>query len=217
MEQEIQSSESFDDSQRTPPKVRRAIQELLKFGFVELSEKQEIYQCIIQNQPFLEAALEPLDLTFTIDDRRGMVVVFVRVDEECDVEDSWAHPLIRRQRLTLEQSLMVAILRQYYVVQELELGVGVKEIKMPMDVLIDQMFKYLPDSGSDSKNERRVSSLVEKLKVHGVVSEPDKNKEVTIRPLISHLANPSTLKALLEQFTRLADSSGLPISENYSS
>jgi hypothetical protein len=39
--------------------------------------------------------------------------------------------------------------------------------------------------------------LLEQLKTHGVVSEVDKKQEVTIRPLIAHLANPESLAALL--------------------
>ena len=207
MEQEPPSPEAIEDAPpRTDPEVRLVTQELLKTGMIDLSEKSEIYQAAIRHQTTIEQALEPLDLSLTIDEQRGIMIVSVRADESEDPDDNWNHPLIRRQRLTLEQSLLLAILRQYYVVQELELGTGIETIKMPIDILIDQMFKYLPDSGSDSKNERKILTLIEKLKTHGVVSEPDKNQEITIRPLISHLASPSTLKALLEQLRTLAAS-----------
>ncbi|MEO1856594.1 MAG: DUF4194 domain-containing protein [Rubritalea sp.] len=207
MEQEPPSPEAIEDAPpRTDPEVRLVTQELLKTGMIDLSEKSEIYQAAIRHQTNIEQALEPLDLSLTIDEQRGIMIVSVRADESEDPDDNWNHPLIRRQRLTLEQSLLLAILRQYYVVQELELGTGIETIKMPIDILIDQMFKYLPDSGSDSKNERKILTLIEKLKTHGVVSEPDKNQEITIRPLISHLASPSTLKALLEQLRTLAES-----------
>ncbi len=54
---------------------------------------------------------------------------------------------------------------------------------------------YVGDSGSDAKNENRLLQLLEQLKTHGVVSEVDKKQEVTIRPLIAHLANPESLAA----------------------
>jgi len=198
-------NEATEESNRTHPAVRKSTQELIKSGFIDLSEKQELYQSALQHQQSITRALEPLDLSYTIDEQRGLMIVHVLADEEEGVDEAWNHPLIRRQRFTLEQSLLIAIFRQYYTVQEMELGTGIEVIKMPMDILVEQMFKYLPDSGSDTKNERRIQTLVEKLKAHGLVSEPDKNQEVTIRPLICHLQNPDTLKPLLEQYSTLAE------------
>jgi hypothetical protein len=202
MNEETCPTETPEEITRTDPEVRSVTQELLKSGMIDISEKQELYQSAQRHLASIELALEPLDLSLTVDEQRGLMIVNVRVD---GADEPWKHPLVRRQRLTLEQSLLIAILRQHYVVQELELGTGVEVIKMPMEDLILQMFKYLPDSGSDTKNERRIYTLVDQLKAHGVVSEPDKNQEIIIRPLISHLANPSTLKALLDQLKDLAD------------
>ncbi len=40
---------------------------------------------------------------------------------------------------------------------------------------------------------------------YGILSEIDKNQEVTIRPMIAHLANPESLGALLGVLREQAD------------
>ncbi len=109
----------------------------------------------------------------------------------------WSHPLVRRQRLTLEQSLLVAILRQAFVMHEQEAGIGGSPARIAVEDLLPQFLTYFEDSGSDAKNESRLSNLLDQLKTCGIVSEVDVNGEVIIRPLIAHLANPQSLQALL--------------------
>ena len=105
--------------------------------------------------------------------------------------------MVRRQRLTLEQSLLVALLRQTFVMHEQEAGVGHGAATVAVDDLLPQFMAYMGDSGSDAKNESRLLSLLDQLKTYGIVSEADTKQEVTIRPLIAHLANPESLVALL--------------------
>ena len=134
-----------------------------------------------------------------LDSHRGVAFLAVApVDQEGPgVEDGWAHPLVRRQRLTLEQSLLVALLRQTFVMHEQEAGVGHGPATVAVDDLLPQFMAYMGDSGSDAKNESRLLSLLDQLKTYGIVSEADTKQEVTIRPLIAHLANPESLVALL--------------------
>ncbi len=145
-------------------------------------------------------ALEPLDLVLRLDTHRG--VAFLKVAETAyDLSDeggAWTHPLVRRQRLTLEQSLLIAILRQVFVMHEQESGIGHSAATMALDDLLPQFLTYFHDSGSDAKNESRLSNLLDQLKTYGIVSEIDKNQELAIRPMIAHLANPESLTALLE-------------------
>ncbi len=69
--------------------------------------------------------------------------------------------------------------------------------KVSVDELLPTFLTYFGESGSDSKDENRLLQLLEQLKAHGIVSEVDQKHEVTIRPLIAHLANPESLTALL--------------------
>jgi hypothetical protein len=112
-------------------------------------------------------------------------------------DEGWAHPLVRRQRLTLEQSLLIALLRQAFVMHEQESGVGQSAATIAVDELLPQFMAYAGDSGSDAKNESRLLNLLDQLKIHGIASEVDKKHEVVIRPLIAHVANPDSLAALL--------------------
>lgn len=190
---------------RTPLKVREVAQELTRYGLIEATRKPNLYRVLQNHQQALSAILEPLDLDLAIDDVRGIAFVTVRaddsngelfLDEESDPEE-WSHPLVRRQRLTLEQSLLVAILRQRFVAHEQEAGVGADDARVAVDELIPEFQLYLGDSGSEAKERSRMLTLLDQLKGHGLVSEPDAHERVSIRPIIAHLASPENLQHLL--------------------
>jgi hypothetical protein len=203
----LQQSDRGDDASepRTSPEIRAVVQELLKHGYLEEANRQDLFRRIIIHQQAIAAVLEPLDLVLRMDSHRGIVFLAVAqqdvatqglASDESD-QDGWNHPLVRKQRLTLEQSLLVAILRQAFVMHEQESGVGQSPAKISVDELLPNFLTYFGESGSDSKDENRLLQLLDQLKVHGIVSEVDKKQEVTIRPLIAHLASPESLSALL--------------------
>lgn len=186
----------------TAADVKRSTQELLRHGSLEESQKRDLFRSVMVHRSEISAVLEPLDLELRIDEHRG--VAFLQVAqaayESDDAADVWTHPLVRRQRLTLEQSLLVAMLRQAFVIHEQESGIGECAAKIAVDELLPQFAAYLGDSGSDTKNESRLLILLDQLKPYGIVSEVDKNQEIVIRSLIVHLANPESLSALLAVF-----------------
>ncbi|MHC2065893.1 DUF4194 domain-containing protein [Bremerella sp. T1] len=199
-----QHSASVEDVGQTSPDIKAVVQELLKHGYVEETNRQELFRRIIIHQQSMSKALEPLDLTVRIDSHRGVAFLVIapkssltRPSEVESDEDSWSHPLVRKQRLTLEQSLLVAVLRQAFVMHEQESGVGQSPAKIAVDELLPNFLAYFGESGSDSRDENRLLQLLDQLKAHGIVSEVDKKHEVTIRPLIAHLASPESLKQLL--------------------
>ena len=196
------TSDSEVSLQYTPRITRQTVQHLLKFGLLESHQKGNLYEHAIANMETINRLLEPFDLKMRADTIRGLAFLVVAGHEaaEDDSEDDWSHPLVRRQRLNLEQSLLVAVLRQQYVIHEQEAGVGAAGLRLEVDEIQQQIQVFLGDSGSDSSNERKVRTLLDQLKVHGIVSEIDKNDEVRVRPIITHLANPDTLQLLLDQF-----------------
>ena len=195
-------------SSTTPLEIRELTQELLRHGYLEESRKADSFRKAIVHQKAIQSALEPLDLDLKVDSHRG--VAFLKVvelkNDEVPEDQAWSHPLVRRQRLTLEQSLLVAILRQAFVAHEQETGVGESPARVAVEDLLPQFLTYFEDSGSDAKNESRLSNLLDQLKTHGIVSEVDKNQEITIRPLIAHIANPESLASLLETLRQQAGS-----------
>lgn len=192
----------------TPKQIKQVIGELLKAGVIDESAKRDFFGLCVTHEAVINQKLEPLDLAVRLDTHRGVAFVVVAgIDDDArnsDDDDPWTHPLVRRQRLTLEQSMLVALLRQAFVMHEQEMGVGQTDVKIAVEELLPQYMTYFGDSGSDQKNESRLLTQLENLKGHGIVSAVDKNQEVTIRPLIAHLANPRSLTALLE---KLKDSS----------
>ena len=189
----------------TDKTVKEIAQELLRQGHIEETRKPAVFRHCITHESALNAVLEPFDLRLRLDTHRG--VAWLEVDKtNISAEDEWSHPLVRKQRLTLEQSLVLALLRHAFVMHEQENGIGQSVCKVAVDDLLPQYLTYFKDSGSDNKNESNLLRLLDQLKTYGVVSEVDKNQEVSVRPLIAHLANPESLSALLHSLqTQAAD------------
>lgn len=201
---------SAETGHYTPGNVKATAQELLKYGLLEADRKPNLYQVAITQTAAINQILEPFDLGLKVDDVRGLA--FLVVSEQLfsdgnENDDEWSHPLVRRQRLTMEQSLLVAILRQHFIAHEQEAGLGAGEARVELDELLPQLQLYLGDTGSDSRDQKRLRSLLDNLKNHGIVSDIDANDQVIIRPIITHLANPENLQNLLHHFRQLAGQS----------
>lgn len=184
--------------------LKTAAQELLKSGLLDADRKPNLYQTAISQTQAINQILEPFDLRLQVDDVRGLAFLAVAQPVFGGDDDEWTHPLVRRQRLNLEQSLMVAILRQHFVAHEQEAGLGASEARVELDELLPQLQLYLGETGSDVREQKRLRNLLENLKNHGIVSEVDAQDQVTIRPIITHLANPENLKNLLQHFRQQA-------------
>ena len=183
----------------TPQPLRRALQELLRSGLLEQASKPQLFRHIASDTARINRLLEPLDLQVRVDDLRGLAYVAVAPGWQADDAedgDEWTHPLVRRQRLTLEQSLLLAVLRREFLQREQEGGLGVA-VQLGLDGLLPQLEIYLGATGSDMQDRKRLLELLEKLRAHGVVSEVDAQDQLTIRPMIVHLANPENLQGLL--------------------
>jgi hypothetical protein len=200
-----------DTIQYTNRQLKEATQELLKYGLLEMEAKPNLYRIAQAQSKQVNDILEPLDLAFEIDDVRGLAYIVVAEHIRDSGDDEWSHPLVRRQRLNLEQSLLLAILRQHYIAHEQESGLGSRNAIVALDELIPQLQVYLGDPGSEQAEDNRLRNLLEKLKGHGVVSEIDKRDQVTIRPIITHLADTQGLQSLLDTLKQLATT---PISSN---
>lgn len=189
----------------TPVALRRAVQELLKNGLLEQTAKPHLFRQIASDTARVDALLEPLDLQVRVDDVRGLAFVAIPPGYQPDGEDDdeWTHPLVRRLRLTLEQSLLLAVLRREFLQREQEGGLGVP-VRLAVDSLLPQLEIYLGSTGSDMQERKRLAALLEGLRGHGVVSEVDAQESITIRPMIVHLANPQNLQALLQHLREMA-------------
>jgi Domain of unknown function (DUF4194) len=184
----------------TPRRIKEAVLELLKYGLLEEQRKPNLYREVITQREAIGRILEPLDLAMRVDEIRGLAYVVVAGLLFDSVEDEWSHPLVRRQRLNLEQSLLIAILRQQFVAHEQQAGVGSTDAVVSIDDLLPQLQLYLGDLGSDAQEQKRLRNLLDQLKGHGIVSEVDEHDRVAIRPIIAHLANPENLQSLLQAF-----------------
>lgn len=197
------SNKGFDanNASRTPLALRQTLQFLLAHGWLESATKQKLFNLIAAQTTLLDALLEPLDLRVVVDDVRGLAFLAVVPDYAGDdadesEQDDWTHPLMRRQRLTLEQSLLLAILRREFLQREQESGTGTP-VRVTVDSLLPQLETYLGSTGSDMQERKRLGQLLDNLRTHGMVSDVDAQDCVTIRPMIVHLLNPENLQALL--------------------
>lgn len=193
-----------EEPDRTDRTLREAAQELLRLGLLEQSHRPNLYRTALLALERLNAILEPLDLLARVDEIRGLVFLAVRHNTDLNQDtlagqDDWSHPLVRKQRLNLEQTLLVAILRQYFIAYEQSADTSASEAMVAVDELVPQLQVYLGDSGSEARERSRVLQLLDQLKGHGLVSTPDSHDRVVIRPMIAHLASPENLTALLHE------------------
>lgn len=199
-----ESPSNSSEENYTPQNIKNASQELMKYGLLEMERKPKLYQTALTHQQAINNILAPLDLRLKIDDVRGLAFLVVAEEIFSDEEEGdWSHPLIRHQRLTLEQTLLIAILRQHYVAHEQEAGVGTGGALIDIDDLKPQLFTYLGESGSDARDQARLVKLLEQLYSHGIVSEINDKAQITIRPIITHVANPETLQLLLQHLRQM--------------
>ena len=211
-EQPAMSANIQVDERRTPQRVREAVQEMLKYGLLEESHKPNLYRSALTNIEVVDRILEPLDLAMGVDEVRGLVFVTVRQGEVAE-QDDWSHPLVRRQRLNLEQSLLIAILRQHFIAYEQESGTGASQALVAVDELIPQLQVYLGELGSEAKERNRIITLLDQLKGHGLVSALDAHDRVIIRPIITHLANPENLQALVAWLREQVEGAATPAAD----
>lgn len=208
LKSEVPNGEPSSIADNVPLEVKEVTQELLKHGYIEEAPNPVLFRKAVVHERAIHEALIPLDLALRLDTHRGIafLVITKAASESTEGDQAWSHPLVRRQRLTLEQSLLVAILRQAFMIHEQESGIGHSIVKVAVDDLLSQFLTYFNDSGSDAQNESRLMNLLDQLKIHGIVSEVNSNLEVTIRPIIAHLANAESLSALLRVLSERASS-----------
>ena len=204
-----ESDFAAQNNSRTPPNVRQALQFLLAHGWLESVAKPKLFHLIAAQTVLLDALLEPLDLRVEVDDVRGLAFLAVVPDYAGDdtdesEQDDWTHPLMKRQRLTLEQSLLLALLRREFLQREQESGTGAV-VRVTVDSLLPQLETYLGAMGSDMQERKRLGQLLENLRTHGMVSDVDAQDCITIRPMIVHLLNPENLQTLLLRLRAVAE------------
>lgn len=205
----VESGIATQRTSRTPPNVRQALQFLLAHGWLESATKPKLFHLIAAQTTLLDALLEPLDLRVVVDDVRGLAFLAVVPDYAGDgtdesEQDDWTHPLMKRQRLTLEQSLLLALLRREFLQREQESGTGTA-VRITVDSLLPQLETYLGATGSDMQERKRLGQLLENLRTHGMVTEVDAQDCITIRPMIVHLLNPENLQTLLLRLRAVAE------------
>ena len=193
----------------TPRQIKDTTLELLKYGLLEASSKPNLYRTAATSLGDINRILEPLDLVTRIDEVRGLAYIVVAQNVPAQ-NDEWSHPFVRRQRLNLEQSLLIAILRQQFIAHEQEAGLGASTALVAIEDVLPQLQTYLGSMGSDALEQKRLRNLLEQLKGYGLVSEVDAHDQFSVRPIIVHLANPENLTALLQAFAKEAASPELP-------
>jgi hypothetical protein len=203
-----QTEEAVATDAYTPRYIKDAALELLKYGLLESASKPNLYRTAITQSAEINRVLEPLDLSMRVDDVRGLAYLVVAPSAVEQTDDEWSHPLVRRQRLNLEQSLLIAILRQHFMAHEQEAGLGAADAVVALEDVLPQVQMYLGHLGSDSLEQKRLRHLLEQLKGYGVVSEVDRHDQFSIRPIIAHLANPENLTGLLVAFRQEAEAAG---------
>ncbi|MFN5101258.1 MAG: hypothetical protein ACK5GJ_00525, partial [Planctomycetota bacterium] len=75
----------------SPRELKIAVQELLKQGFIEESQRQDLFRSVSLQLDAINQTLEPLDLCVRVDSHRGvafLVVAKIQAPEDAE-QESW--------------------------------------------------------------------------------------------------------------------------------
>ncbi|MBO6655883.1 MAG: DUF4194 domain-containing protein [Pseudomonadales bacterium] len=204
---ESEISEKFYKPTRSD--VKAAVQELLKHGLLESDRNPKLFKLTLQRHSEIQPILDPLDFELVLDDKRGIAYLAPRhKDPDTDLSDEpsdQTHPLVRRQRFNLEQSLVIALLRQQFLSHELEYADQTSYARFSAEELNASLLLYMQSTGSDSLDNRRLTQILEQLRVHKLVTQIDDAGRFGIRPLIAHVGDPASLSSLLDHYKEVAD------------
>lgn len=194
---------------RLPPEARRAVVELMRQGVVMADSKRLVFDALCQHQEIIRDHLADMYLRLQIDDAAGLALLLQQQDDEnAEQEDVEVPRLINRRVLSLYDSLLLLVLRRYYLDRE---TAGDKQIQIDIEQVEERLLPFLPLSANQSKDRKRLNGAIENMKKRRILS-PVRGEEsrLEILPVIRYVVSAQMLEQLLSEYRRIAqDAAGV--------
>lgn len=193
-------------------RYREALQRLISSGVIYESRHSELYQALLANKSQIRSTLRELGLRMTVDDSFGLIILRLPVSDDIE-EDEGAHPLVRRRRLTLLDSLVALVLRDHYMTRE---NVGDRTVVIDVEQLEDALRAFLPIFGSETILRKRITGAIKRFKDYNILASlPGSDNEFEVTPVIRIVVNADMLQGLRAEFEALARRYGGEAPDNH--
>jgi hypothetical protein len=201
-------------SGRLPEPARRALVELMRQGVVMAESRRLVFDALCAHRGLIADHLADMYLRVLIDEPAGMALLLnaQRADGEGDGGDEDAPSLISRRTLTLYDTLLLIVLRKYFLDRE---TAGDSRIRIGIDQIEALMTPFLPLTASSTRDRKKLKGALEGLRkrrlLAGVRGEEERFE---IAPVIRYVVNAEYLEHLLNEYRRLAADAAAPDEES---
>jgi len=189
--------------------ARSAFIYLLARGYVMIRTKPEFYASLLANDKAVLSVLIDLNLTMQVDHAAGLVALRSlagTAEEEGEGEDDEDKTvLIRRQRLSQFQSIIVLILRRHHRDRSLA---GDSVITMEIEQIEQALVPFMHLTQSQTREDKRLNGALALCKKHGLIlNVRGDESRIEISPLIRLVVDLNWLDTLLTKFKEMAERS----------
>ena len=182
--------------------ARRALVELMRQGVVVAENRRLVFDALCAHRLLIADHLADMHLRMLIDEPAGIALLLDAQSAGGDDDEEEQAGLISRRTLTVYDTLVLIILRKYFLERE---TAGDVRIRIDLAQIEALLMPFLPLTGSTSGDRKKLNGAVEGMKRRRILSAArGEDERVEISPVIRYVVNAEYLEHLLEEYQRLA-------------
>lgn len=188
------------DAGSLPESSRRALVQLLRGPYLSASRHPQLWAALLRDRDAITARLNELFLEPVVDDDGGVAYVRGVSVPEVDLPK-----VVRTASLTFLDTAMVLVLRQLLLAH----GNDVRAI-VGQDEIYEQLQVYRGRDGRDETDfGRRLNASWTNMEKHGFIARTQTAGRVEISPVLRTVFGAEEIRALREEYQRIAQEKGV--------
>ncbi len=206
-----QSEEPVFGRGRLPAEARRALVELMRQGVVMAETRRLVFEALCAHRNAITDHLADMYLRVQIDERAGLALLLqIEVEGSPDEDDEERPALIVRPMLTLYDTLLLIVLRKYFLDRE---TAGDQRIRIDFDQVESLLMPFLALSTSTASARKKLNGALETMKKRKILSSVrGEESRYEISPVIRYIVKADLLERLRQEYMRLAKEGGVSVS-----
>lgn len=190
---------------RLPVEARRALVELMRQGVVMASSRRLVFDALRQHRTLIADHLADMYLRVLIDEPAGMALLLNAQNDGRETDEE-TPSLISRRTLTVYDTLLLIVLRKYFLDRE---TAGDLKIRIEVEQIAVLLAPFLPLTGSTSRDRSKLNGALEAMKKRKLlVAVRGEDDRLQISPVIRYVVNAEYLEHLRAEYERLARQTG---------
>ncbi len=190
---------------RLPAEARRALVELMRQGVVVAETRRLVFETLCAHRALIEDHLADMYLRILIDESAGLALLLSAQGVSSD-EDDETPTLISQRTLTIYDTLLLIVLRKYFLDRE---SAGDVRIRIDVTQIEALMIPFLPLTASSTSDRKKLNGALDGMKKRRIlVAVRGEDERVEISPVIRYVVNAEYLERMLAEYRRLAAEAG---------